>query len=264
MWAVLLFSTITLHFSRPLCREQSAGEGILDYRGMYFWTLWQLLPPGGVAGLVMPQPVSIRSLGFTPSDWNDEAQIHHRPTTSEPDPSPHWLRIRHIAAEKRRPAHDSGLPGVGAGRRVPQPTWVILSCFGVRQVIRYRKGTLMDLKQRAKQLKTDIPAVFLALKHKDTPFIAKAIAAVTVCYALSPIDLIPDFIPVLGYLDDVMLLPSLIGLTVKLIPRDVFEQCRRESEGLWANGRPKKWYFAIPIVLFWLLILWMILKVILF
>ncbi|MEG1593054.1 MAG: DUF1232 domain-containing protein, partial [Oscillibacter sp.] len=59
----------------------------------------------------------------------------------------------------------------------------------------------MDWKARAQQLKTDVPAVFLALGRKETPWMAKALAAVTVCYALSPIDLIPDFIPLLGYLD---------------------------------------------------------------
>ena len=61
----------------------------------------------------------------------------------------------------------------------------------------------MNLKERANKLNTDIPAVFLALKHRRTPVLAKVIAAVTVCYALSPIDLVPDFIPILGYLDDV-------------------------------------------------------------
>lgn len=64
----------------------------------------------------------------------------------------------------------------------------------------------MDLKARAKKLKTDIPAVFLALKDKETPFTAKIFAGITVAYALSPIDLIPDFIPVLGYIDDLILL----------------------------------------------------------
>lgn len=72
----------------------------------------------------------------------------------------------------------------------------------------------MDLKVRAKQLKTDIPAVFLALKDKNTPIIAKVFAGITVVYALSPIDLVPDFVPVLGYLDDVILLPVLVALTI--------------------------------------------------
>jgi len=73
-----------------------------------------------------------------------------------------------------------------------------------------------------------------------------------------------DFIPVLGYLDDVILLPAFVALTIKLIPDEVFMECRKESEGLWANGKPKKWYYAIPIVIFWLLIIFVIVKVIWF
>ena len=74
----------------------------------------------------------------------------------------------------------------------------------------------MDLKVRAKKLKTDIPALFLALKDDNTPIIAKIFAGITVAYALSPVDLVPDFIPVLGYLDDVILFPMLVALTIKL------------------------------------------------
>lgn len=118
----------------------------------------------------------------------------------------------------------------------------------------------MNLKERAEKLKTDIPAIFLALKDKETPIAAKLVAAVTVAYALSPIDLIPDFIPVLGYLDDVILLPALVALTVRLIPRETMEKNRKLAEGLWKNGKPKKWYYAIPIVLLWLIVIWLILK----
>jgi len=118
----------------------------------------------------------------------------------------------------------------------------------------------MRLKERARQLKTDIPAVFLCLKSKDTPPIAKILAGITIAYALSPIDLIPDFIPILGYLDDIILLPMLIALTIKFIPNDVFDRCRKEAEGMWKNGKPKKWYYAIPIVAIWLLILWLIIR----
>ena len=113
----------------------------------------------------------------------------------------------------------------------------------------------MKLKERAKKLKTDVPAVFLALKKKETPWIAKILAAMVVVYALSPIDLIPDFIPVLGFLDDLIILPSLIAITVKLIPKEIFEACRAESAELWADGKPKKWYYAIPFVLIWLAVI---------
>lgn len=122
----------------------------------------------------------------------------------------------------------------------------------------------MNLKERAKQLKIDIPAVFIALSKKETPPIAKILAGITIIYALSPIDLIPDFIPVLGYLDDVIVLPSLIALTVRLIPPDMFAECRIHAEGLWANGKPKKWYFALPIVAIWLLVIYLIIKAIWF
>ena len=113
----------------------------------------------------------------------------------------------------------------------------------------------MSLKERARKLKTDVPAVFIALKKKETPWYAKVVAAIVVVYALSPVDLIPDFIPVLGYLDDIIILPALIALTIKLIPKEVFEKCRIESEGMWANGKPKKWYYAIPFVLIWIMVI---------
>ncbi|MDR0840838.1 MAG: DUF1232 domain-containing protein [Christensenellaceae bacterium] len=122
----------------------------------------------------------------------------------------------------------------------------------------------MGLKERAKRLATDIPAVFIALQKKETPVMAKILAGITVGYALSPLDLIPDFIPVLGYLDDVLLLPCFIALTVRLIPKDLFAACQKEAEGLWAQGKPKKWRYALPIVFVWLLLLFFILKAILF
>ena len=109
----------------------------------------------------------------------------------------------------------------------------------------------MSFKEKAKNLKRDIPAVFLAMKRKDTPVLAKIFGVITVGYALSPIDIVPDFVPILGYLDDVILLPLLVALTLKFIPREIFEECRQQSEGLWDDGKPKKWYYSIPIVLVW-------------
>lgn len=118
------------------------------------------------------------------------------------------------------------------------------------------------MKEKAKKLKVDIPAVFIAMKKKETPVPAKILAVITVAYALSPIDLIPDFIPVLGHLDDVILLPALIALTVKMIPKDVFAECRREASGIWSDGKPKKWYFALPIILIYCLLIYLIVKMI--
>lgn len=127
-----------------------------------------------------------------------------------------------------------------------------------------RMLTRSALKEQAAKLKADIPAIFLALKDRRTPLPAKILAAVTVAYALSPIDLIPDFIPVLGYLDDVLLLPILVIAVTKLIPTSVWIECRSQAADLWKSGRPRRWYYAIPIVLLWLLLIWFIVKAIWF
>ena len=118
----------------------------------------------------------------------------------------------------------------------------------------------MDLKERAGQLQKDIPAVLLALKDSETPVAAKVLALLAVGYALSPIDLIPDFIPAIGYLDDVVLLPALIALTIKLIPRPVWERCCDEAEAGLQDAGPKKWLFAIPVVAGRLFIIYLVVK----
>lgn len=118
----------------------------------------------------------------------------------------------------------------------------------------------MTLKERASQLKTDIPAMFIALKEKDTPLVAKILAAIVVLYALSPIDLIPDFVPILGYFDDLIILPGLIALTVRLIPEEVMDRCRLKSvEAMKANDS-KKWVYALPFVMIWILVAILIYK----
>ena len=119
----------------------------------------------------------------------------------------------------------------------------------------------MNIKERAQQLKIEIPAIFLCFKHPRTPLSAKILAGITLLYALSPIDFIPDFIPVLGYLDDLIILPVLIALTIKLVPRDVMEECRDQSRELWQTKSPKKWYFGLPVILFWLIVLYALARV---
>lgn len=120
----------------------------------------------------------------------------------------------------------------------------------------------MNIKERAAKLKMDIPTLYLAFKDSETPIIAKIIAAITVAYALSPVDLIPDFIPVLGYLDDVILLPFLVYLSIKLIPEEVNERCRKQAENLWKDGNQKKWYYAIPIILIWIILISILIRAI--
>lgn len=118
----------------------------------------------------------------------------------------------------------------------------------------------LNLKDRAKRLKSEVPAVFLSLKDKKTPIIAKLFAGLTVAYALSPIDLIPDFIPILGYLDDLIILPMLVALTIKFIPAEIWQKNLILASNIWKNGKPKKWYYSIPIILVWIIIIWIIVK----
>jgi uncharacterized membrane protein YkvA (DUF1232 family) len=112
----------------------------------------------------------------------------------------------------------------------------------------------MNLKAKAEGLKTYIPALFITMKKSETPRSAKIVAGITAGYALSPVDIIPDFIPVLGYLDDIIVLPLLVALTIKLIPVDIMEECQKEARGLWKEGNPRKWRYAIPIIVFWIVI----------
>lgn len=85
------------------------------------------------------------------------------------------------------------------------------------------------LRRRASRLKRQVWALFLAFKDPRTPLLARVVIIVAVAYAVSPIDLIPDFIPVLGQLDDLLILPLLIALAIRMIPPDVTVRCRREA-----------------------------------
>lgn len=120
----------------------------------------------------------------------------------------------------------------------------------------------MKLKEKANKLKQNISAIYIATKNTHTPIIAKIFAGMTVAYALSPIDIVPDFIPVLGYLDDIILLPIFIWISIKLIPKEIMEQSKNEAKDLWKDGKPKKWYYGIPIIVFWLIIASVIIKII--
>ncbi len=114
-------------------------------------------------------------------------------------------------------------------------------------------------KIKLKRLKTEVYALYLASKHPRTPWYAKALAALVIGYALSPIDLIPDFIPVLGYLDDLILVPLGIALLIKIIPKDILEECRAKAEADLPKGKPRNWVAAIIIILIWLLVIYLIL-----
>lgn len=118
---------------------------------------------------------------------------------------------------------------------------------------------LERLRQRARRLKADILALYHAARHPGTPWHAKLLVAAVVAYACSPIDLIPDFIPVLGLLDDLVLLPLGIALAIRMIPAAVLAECRQRAAG--AGERPVSraagivigalWVAAIGVSLWW-------------
>lgn len=103
---------------------------------------------------------------------------------------------------------------------------------------------------RARHLKTEVYALYLAYRHPGTPWYAKVTAGLVVAYAFSPIDLVPDFIPVLGYLDDLLLVPLGITLALKMIPPAVMVECRRQAAD--PGEKPVNWYAAAAILLLWL------------
>jgi uncharacterized membrane protein YkvA (DUF1232 family) len=107
-------------------------------------------------------------------------------------------------------------------------------------------------KARAQQLKTELFALYLAYKDPRTPWYARIFAAVVVGYAFSPIDLIPDPIPVLGYLDDLLLLPLGVYLALKMIPTHVMAESREKATELVAQGKPVNKVAAAVIVLIWI------------
>ena len=108
------------------------------------------------------------------------------------------------------------------------------------------------LKEKARHLKNEIIAISLAFKDERTPLIAKIMIGLTISYALSPIDLIPDFIPVLGYLDDLIILPIMIMISIKLIPTDVLLECRIRAKENYKLNKKIGLISAILIVLIWI------------
>lgn len=111
---------------------------------------------------------------------------------------------------------------------------------------------LKELKQRARNLKAETFALYLAARDPRTPWYAKLLVAGIVAYALSPIDLIPDFIPVFGYLDDIILIPAGIALAIRLIPQPVMADCRDRASNAMENGKPVSLLAGAVIILIWL------------
>ncbi len=109
-------------------------------------------------------------------------------------------------------------------------------------------------KESARRLKREVFALYLASKDRRVPWYARVLAVAVVAYAFSPIDLIPDPIPVLGYLDDLILIPLGIALVIKMIPFEVLQECRAKAAKAPAAGNPRSWVAGAIIVLIWLII----------
>jgi uncharacterized membrane protein YkvA (DUF1232 family) len=105
------------------------------------------------------------------------------------------------------------------------------------------------LRQRARALKRETYALYFAYRDPRTPWYARVVAACVVAYAFSPIDLIPDFVPLLGYLDDLILVPLSIALALRLIPAEVMAESRARAAD--AAERPTSWGAAVIIVMLW-------------
>ena len=109
---------------------------------------------------------------------------------------------------------------------------------------------MQRLKIWARALKRDVMTLWFALKHPDTPWYARAFAAVITAYALSPIDLIPDFIPILGYLDDLIIVPFGVWLLLKIVPEHVLTDSRAESDRWFLERKEKpQSYIGLVIIL---------------
>ena len=110
------------------------------------------------------------------------------------------------------------------------------------------------LKARTKRLKKEISVVYFVYQHEELPLLPKLLVLLTLGYALSPIDLIPDFIPVLGYLDDLILIPALISLSIKLIPPDIIRDARQRVKTELPSLKISK-VIAVIFILIWIFIL---------
>ncbi len=113
-------------------------------------------------------------------------------------------------------------------------------------------GMLDKWREQARRLKIECYTLYLAYRDPRTPWYARIFAACVVGYAFSPIDLIPDFVPIIGYLDDLILLPIGITVALKLIPVAVLDECREKARSVIDQGKPINRVAAALIVILWL------------
>lgn len=112
-------------------------------------------------------------------------------------------------------------------------------------------AAFQHIKNKARLLKREAFVLYFAYKDQRVAWYAKLFAICVVAYAFSPIDFIPDFIPILGYLDDIILVPLGVWLALKLIPAEVVKDCRAKAEELLSKGKPKNWLMGILFICIW-------------
>jgi uncharacterized membrane protein YkvA (DUF1232 family) len=125
------------------------------------------------------------------------------------------------------------------------------------------KQILDNWKHRARELKIQVYAIHLAYRDPRVPLYARIFTACVVGYAFSPIDLIPDVIPILGYLDDLIIVPLGIALALKMIPPDVLAECQEKSREVMKQGKPVNKLAAAIIVVIWIVLAVLVVRVIL-
>lgn len=113
-------------------------------------------------------------------------------------------------------------------------------------------------KEKAEELEEATLVVYLAARHLRTPWAARAVALLTAAYAFSPIDLIPDFIPILGYLDDLVIVPFGAWLALRMVPREVLDECRAQAAQLRGRDEPVFRWMALVVIVIWsVVLLWL-------
>jgi len=122
--------------------------------------------------------------------------------------------------------------------------------------------TKKSFKERVENLKIEVHALFLASKNPRVPWCAKLLMVLVVGYAISPLDLIPDFVPVLGLLDDLVSVPAGVSFVVRMIPKEVMEECRRKAKDEPINTRTK-WVAALIIVSIWATAIYLLIRFVL-
>jgi len=146
------------------------------------------------------------------------------------------------------------IPGLRKNQEIERTSLRFAAHLLVGRLFNRAMVVLEKLKQRARHLKAETFALYLAARDPRTPWYAKLLVAGIVAYAFSPIDLIPDFVPVLGYLDDLILIPLSITLAIKLVPHSVLTECRAQAQETIKNGKPVSRVAGAVIVVVWLVL----------